>query len=269
MAAYVALEQPVPAVEKKAAMFGWSKYIRVVRQPPIPLENASPEELGRALWNIVTQHPDCWLHREVRDREDKCNNQHAAGSDAGVLLLTLSPRPFASEPSGGELFRERYAEFERLLVAAEALPSGVPPLRLICVDSLNMFGAGRHPTREEMFRLFDLCRRHKVIGVFLVEGGEETPYDSTIADVVINLSCDTSSGYFLQHLEIEKSRYVYQVYGKHAYKMAPPKEWRGDREDGVPFLDENIETGSPLYGVRVLPSLHYLVANTSGKADPT
>ena len=128
-----------------------------------------------------------------------------------------------------------------------------------------MFSAGRPPSREEMFRLFDLCRRQEAIGVFLVEGEGQTPFDSTIADIVVTLEMQREDGYVMRTLEIEKSRYVHQVYGKHPYQIISPQEAKsaGCGNDDLREL--------PQFGLNVFPSLHYLVATkeaTTNRANP-
>jgi len=100
-------------------------------------------------------------------------------------------------------------------------------LPLVVIDSLNMFGT-RQLNREEVYRLLTLFRKYQRIGVFVVESSQDTPFDSTIADVVISLSHQKDHGYFVQHFEIEKSRYYNHVNGPHPYKTVSLSPVEGD-----------------------------------------
>lgn len=113
-----------------------------------------------------------------------------------------------------------------------------PVLPLVCVDSLNVFGS-TEPVREEYHRLFDLFHRHNIVGVFTVEAGGDTPFDSTMADVVIRLTSGEDQGYVVQYIEVEKSRYIQQNPGRHTFKILPPqKPASGDTEEQCRHRDQ-------------------------------
>ncbi|MGB7539278.1 MAG: ATPase domain-containing protein [Anaerolineales bacterium] len=149
------------------------------------------------------------------------------------------------------LFWDRFRQLETLLKAVKMLRHESPgmDLRLVCVDSLNVFGE-HLLDREQIFRVFDLFKRYQTIGVFTLEarpGEEGVPgnklHPNTIeymADVVIALHATDDDGYFVRHIEVEKSRYQRQTYGRHPFKIAPA-------EGKINALD-------------VFPSLHYLLS---------
>ncbi|MCX5675252.1 MAG: hypothetical protein NTX87_09605 [Planctomycetota bacterium] len=196
------------------------------------------------------QEQECPLREDHKERFQRLqldDKQQEEGEKPAwapcILLFSLSPASLVAVREEGALFQERYRQLERLLAAASWLnekahekrrarknPQGAaagpdpekpepwPSLPLVCVDSLNVFGTGE-PVREEYHRLFDLFHRHRIIGVFTVEASTETPFDSTMTDVVINLTEDKDEGYFVRYLEVEKSRYIPQAYGRHTFKI--------------------------------------------------
>lgn len=153
-----------------------------------------------------------------------------------------------------------------------------PDLRLVCLDSLNVFGDRPLP-RELLFRLFDLFSRHRVVGVFVVEENVARSSDYSVllnddtidylADVVISLGFGEDKDYTVRHLEIVKSRYQSQVLGKHPFKIPEASgETARDGDAGTTNptgvdaakismqedpLDRNWQR------VQVYPSLHHVV----------
>lgn len=133
-----------------------------------------------------------------------------------------------------------------------------PRLRMVCIDSLNVFG-DKPLTREQLFRVFDLFSRSGVIGVFVVEeavaGSADfatSAEDDTIdylADTVISLKLTEDQGYAVRHFSIEKSRYQEPVIGVHPFKIGAisdsKESWPDERQNAGVF--------------RVYPSLHYVV----------
>lgn len=213
-----------------------------------------------------------------------------------VLLFSLSPRPLTEGMTHEELFWRRYQQLDRLLSTADlmtndilrnpgselarvaradqsaaallrrlthtAYPSPNPVmLPVVVLDSLNMFGT-RPLGREEVFRLFSLFRKYKRIGIFVIEATQETPFDSTMADVVVSLSHQKDRGYFVQHFEIEKSRYYSQVNGLHPYKPASLPPGEREAEHLIPRMPTEDSPKAPRKGILVYPSLHYVVLRT-------
>ena len=268
-AAYVSLEETVENVFTKAGAFGWKPRLQEVRHLHALDESAPPDELADILQEIFLQPDECDLRKgpgetltcpqveckELGERLEACRSQEPSGEaqpapqpiPARVLVLSLSPRSLSPAAGGTSLFQERFAQLERLVVAARTMNRGGsnravwPQLRLVCIDSLNMFGE-RMLDREEMYRLFNLFRQNQIIGLFTVESSQRTPFDSTLADVVIRLTARKEQGYFVRYLEIEKSRYVEQVPGIHPFKILSRPE---DRDDKQKLSPEGGGTGTP------------------------
>jgi KaiC/GvpD/RAD55 family RecA-like ATPase len=140
---------------------------------------------------------------------------------------------------------------------ASRAETAAPDLRLVCLDSLNVFGDRPLP-RELLFRLFDLFSRHRIVGVFVVEENVARSSDYSVlsnddtidylADVVISLDLGEDKDYSVRHLEIVKSRYQPQVLGKHPFKIQ--KVSGKTAEDPL---------GRNWQRVQVYPSLHRVV----------
>lgn len=116
---------------------------------------------------------------------------------------------------------------EHLLTAVRELndgsPDGRPVLPLVCIDSLNMFGM-KPLDRDQIYQLFGLFQKYRIIGVFLVEASQETAFDSTMTDVVISLTSEEDQWYSVKYFEIKKSRYVSEIRGKHPFEIKSLKE---------------------------------------------
>ncbi len=160
-------------------------------------------------------------------------------------------------------FKERRDNLDGLIKGFLSLTTPVAPrLRVVCIDSLNVFGE-KPLTREHLFRVFDLFSRNNVIGVFVVEedvaGSSDFSTamgDDTIdylADTVISLEHKQDKDYSVRHLEIVKSRYQQSVDGKHPFKLrsADVSQRRPRRS-----YEPNDRTGQALL---VYPSLHHVV----------
>lgn len=235
-----------------------------------------------------------------KDPEEIDSAEDGGDPTRRLLLCSLSPRPIAEGATHEDLFWRRYQLLEHLLSAADHLSfdptkphpplayeglkellqtkerirakaiaktSGrcAPPfhtfLPVVVLDSLNMFGL-RPLNREEHFRLFSLFRKYKRIGIFVVESAQNTPFDSTMADVVVSLSHHQENGYLVQHLEIEKSRYYNQVNGLHPYKpssLSPGENKHPPLAHQMPYEDKPYPRNQ---GLLVYPSLHYIVLRT-------
>jgi KaiC/GvpD/RAD55 family RecA-like ATPase len=250
-AGYISLEEGSEGVLRKARGFGWRKSLREAQHLHWVEDAASPEELAFRLADILTkpQAKNCLLERasvwKSGPMPHKCpgrmahDKQFPPRTKQGeslqdlmiskwtrlVWLFGLSPTALVTVREKGAFFQERYRQMERLLGAASALNQkagkGRPFMPLVCVDSLNVFGSDE-PVREEYHRLFDLFHRHGIVGVFTVEAGRDTPFDSTMADIVIRLTTTEDQGYVVQYLEVEKSRYIVQSPGRHTFKILSP-----------------------------------------------
>lgn len=285
-AAYISLEERVGDVCKKSESFGWRDDLQEVVHLHDSGEFTGPEELGFFLAKILTQPDNCPLVKPGKSEntgvnEATCDHDHHKNSKPRVLLPLLSPRSvLPADIASDKLFWERYHQLENLLAGAQYLRDhredkgvdqnwkDIPELRLVCIDSLNVFG-DRLLEREELFRLFDLFKRYQTIGVFIVETSDLNKNDSSpnfhldtiefMSDTVITLFSEEENSYFRRYLEIEKSRYTPQVYGKHPFKIKSMK-----------FDQQNIKTNSDdnkkfQQAFEIFPSLHYLMSESENQ----
>jgi len=299
-AAYLSFEQTVDEVVQKAALFGWHDWVRPMNLFTSGPGLADPDAAAISLMQLLLgrTRPDEPLG-DVEARLAQANKVGEVDSadDSGnhtrrVFLFSLSPRPITDTVSHEEFFSRRYKQLECLLAAAHCLSSQLskgtestkdlraalakgnqpnrpytdyrPPqfvmLPVIVIDSLNMLGV-RPLARGEMHSLFALFRKYQRTGIFVVESTQETPFDSTMADVVVSLSQLKDRGYFVQHFEIEKSRYFNQINGAHPYKSFS----RHPNDEVLPLLPRlafEDRPKPPRNGIIVFPSLHYVVLRT-------
>ncbi len=297
ISAYISLENSPLQIRAKARSFGWDTYLRdLICLNPTDM-SFTPNELSATLSRVFTQSIDfdrsheyvCSIRAGKVKGSQACLNhrRHYENMNKGlgtikpfVVLSSLSPRPIGPNTEQ-DLFWIRYRQLEGLLSAAYQLRTNrtttkiLPGIRFIfpvfVIDSLNMFTL-RSPNREELYRLFSLFRQYETAGVFVVESSQETPFDSTLADVVISLGTTRENDYLVRYIEVEKSRFRNQVTGRHPFKTKSLQ--RGDslglRDDSrlrTPRIPRkgghNPKDGDlPRHGVVVFPSLHYLVRNT-------
>jgi KaiC/GvpD/RAD55 family RecA-like ATPase len=187
-----------------------------------------------------------------------------------ILFPAMSPRGLAGSGEPHRLFLDRYAELELMLRAIKKFnekkekPENEPYIKVVVLDSLNAFG-DCPLSREELFRLFDLFHHYGILGVFTLENSEIKAQDESqltseivryMSDVVISLEKEVYNSYTCLYFEVEKSRYVPQVIGKHPYKIA-----------GV-----NIKSNSQQLQLRkrveIMPSLHYRIFASEAKLGP-
>ena len=200
--AYISLEEPREGVIAKFRSFGWSGcLLKDTKGMPVD-EVSSSDQLADSL-NRLLEFPTV---DEIAPP---------------VLLLDLSPRS-QSRDDQDKVFEERFAQLKRLVEAARTINArnAGHKFPLICVDSLNAMGIAPDD-RERMARVFGLFKQNRIVGIFLVEAGENTPFDSTMADVVVSLTSSDEQGHFMRYIEVEKSRYRPHVYGRQPFKIIP------------------------------------------------
>ena len=284
ISAYISLESNPCEVKSKAEPFGWGDYLREIRHLHQLNEMSTPSDLADTLSRVLTQDTKkCLFHRGHVSDDDCDAHGRRSGGDRGsvlalepwVLLVSLSPRPLTKSEVEEDIFWTRYAQLEKLLAAGHELRkrggNDGQDLRsilpLVVVDSLNML-ALRSLEREELFRLFSLLKRYQTVGVFVVEATKETPFDSTLADVVISLTMAEDNGYLLRYFEVTKSRYRNQVCGRHPFKTLSLREGCPPTPR-IPGKHASEEKGDPpRHGVVVFPSLHYVVLKTGETPGP-
>jgi KaiC/GvpD/RAD55 family RecA-like ATPase len=249
--AYFSMEEQIDHVKNKAGLFGWDSCLTRMEKVNNLRESASKSEIGSFLEEVLYQN---------------------GSVKPTVLLPGLSPRNiFPSETGEKKLFWERYQQLESFLKACEWInqksadqsdsKKKKPELRMVFIDSLNTFG-DRMLDREEIFRIFDLFKLYKIIGVFILEVNDpattqsiNTPHQNTIeymADTVISLQASDNYSYYSRYLEIEKSRYQHQIYGKHPYRIKGFEKSKN--------LNEKNDQPNFKLAYNIFPSLHYLVS---------
>jgi KaiC/GvpD/RAD55 family RecA-like ATPase len=252
---YIALEEPVENVIAKFRQFSsWENRLRVVNILGGVDESTSSEAAASALRKFFTQPRDKCRHKASceKDLSDTCAD-HVDDPEAAVLFPLLSPREITQSADGSDdLFWARFKQLERLLQAArwERERDGIPDIRAVCIDSLNVFGS-EPMDRNKVFRLFDLFKQYRTIGIFTVDDTPSTTeiFSSEVVDVLIDLTAESDYNYAVRYFEIVKSRYQHQVYGKHPFKI------RSEQASGA--------HGGDFVPIKIFPSLHHIVAATS------
>jgi KaiC/GvpD/RAD55 family RecA-like ATPase len=236
---YITLEETPDNVFKKCRKFGWDEICTVLKRPYNFEENYELSDNSHFFKKLIPEN----------DKSPK------------VFISTLTPRNIQyKDENDDSVFLYRYHQLEQLLAAANIYnEQGVSQkVKIVCIDSLNVFG-DRLLNRTELFRIFDLFKRYKILGIFAVEederyifSGENKLHGETLeylADMVISLSFGEDDGYSFRYLEISKSRYQHQAYGKHPFKI-----FEIDKKQNNAI--------KPIRAIRVFPSLHYVVYGT-------
>jgi KaiC/GvpD/RAD55 family RecA-like ATPase len=285
---YLSLEERPENVKQKASSFGWGDIIQTLRQLNSLDHFSTPYELGKTIALIFSQDenncPLCF--DKIVDLNNLHYHQNENKEQHHVLVPSLSPRSLSfHEQENGQLFWNRYQQLEKLLSGAKYLRENkekiqkelnqiyIPDIRVVCIDSLNVF-ADKLLNREELFRIFDLLKKYETIGIFIVEEDEKeilSP-DSRIhgdmieylADVVISLSSDEDNDYYMRYFEIIKSRNQHQIYGRHPFKIKNAAKDHKNNNDNFEMLNMFISNRS---GVIIYPSLHYIVLITEQVKD--
>jgi len=120
----------------------------------------------------------------------------------------------------------------------------------------------RRLRRDELCRLFDLFRQYGVVGIYTVESGAEVEdmASSDLVDVLIRLQSEYDLGYYLRYIEIAKSRYSHQVYGRHPFKI---RRYEDVKQEWSPQSAEaGVEQPTLFQALKVFPSLHHVVGAT-------
>ncbi len=301
VSAFVSLEEQLEHVLSKAESFNWEKDIKVLHNLHNLGEFDSSEKFGNELLRVLSQPEGCTITSgEWNDKKKVCSEHNLEDPklklEPKVILSALTPRSLSlSDDESHTVFTERYKQLENILKGAKSLrerkePNSKklgPDLRVVCIDSLNVFG-NKLLTREEIYRLFDLFKRYQVIGVFVLEEDEKqilSPDDRLhgdmieyMADAVISLEAKHVDGYFMRYFEIVKSRYQSQVYGKHPFKILgeansdknKSKETSSDEKQSEKTTADEKNEDEYAYrreGIVISPSLHYVVSSTGKKED--
>lgn len=281
-ALYFTLEEQIDHIINKMKAFRWENEEKECQlRKLVHLENTdettSPDKLADYMIKILTQPCNCIIRNLPGDNEESLSEDpenkickvHLSEqgkiiekTGSRVLLPMLSPKSISTSDFKSTYW-ERYKQIEKYLIAADYVKKqkkrnpekfiNVPELKMICIDSLNVFG-DKQLDRDEIFRLFDLFKRYSIIGIFIFESNQDysNRYFSQMnddidfsADVVISLQNDQDKGYMMRYFEVAKSRYKPQVFGKHPYFIVNHK-------------DTDVGSGKEAYlPFWVYPSLHY------------
>ena len=252
-AIYFSLEESQQNIREKAKTFGWGGHV-------FPLSRFYDTGNGNA--------PD--VESVCRTLDDILKK-----NDNKVLVPSMSPRSvFVPDRPVHDLFWDRYRQLEIILSAAGELnenwgtKKGEQHIRIVCVDSLSVFG-DLPLTREELYKIFDLFRRYHMIGIFTAEesdrntngGSQDVDY---LADMVIHLHSEEDSGYAMKYIEVTKSRYQNELHGRHPFKIRIPaltKTGEAAVESPKSVLDEKFAA------LKIYLSLHHVVLAT-GDVEP-
>lgn len=227
---YLSLEDHPESVLKKARDFGTKpRWSDLVHMPGGLHESGSSTSVR--LQSVIMEA------RRTRPADDNYGT---------VVAASLLPRPVDDSPNRGrEFFLQQYAYLETLVkgCAEHSRMNDGAGTRIVVIDSLNMLSYP-HQSRESLYRFFDLFRANATMGIFVADvGSDVVPFDSTMADVVFRFSSETDASYLIRYLSVEKSRYTSTAFGLHPYKI------------------------SQEHGIKVLPSLHTVVAATQRKDE--
>lgn len=245
--ALLALEEDGERIMAKSNAFGWQTLLRQPKYLSFNDEDLEASSQPRGvldpiiLKKIITSKT---VHADAGDDDNEMGC---------IILPSLLPRPL--HPNEPRFFSRQYQQIEALLRASKELAdTGEPSLRILAIDSLNVLCEPGH-SREQIYRIFDLCRECNVLGIFTTEDNSNLAFDSTTSDLVIRLSRGTDPSYVVNYLSVEKSRYTPHTRGKHPYKIKNRISNSGARLN-------NKKTG--LY---VFPSVHTVIAATEKKSN--
>ncbi|MFZ5516920.1 MAG: RAD55 family ATPase [Candidatus Zhuqueibacterota bacterium] len=173
-------------------------------------------------------------------------------NDNTIYFCHFSPRPFSGKEEGS-IYDQRISELNHVLELVSSIDEH--NFILFVIDSLTAF-AGRPLLRHEIYHLFSLLRNYHVPGIITLERypnysleEEEVTFECTkfLADVVIDLTKDSQTGYLQYFLEIIKSRKCRQALGRHLYKIRTKPIAVG--------IKSNLRKGLVVY-----PSIHYVLS---------
>jgi KaiC/GvpD/RAD55 family RecA-like ATPase len=182
-----------------------------------------------------------------------------------VFLCHLAPRPI-SEAGKSDLIQLHLEQLDCMMrkIKQECKDKDVYPI--FYIDSINAFSTDML-TRNEIFRLFSLFKNNNIPVVMTLERHHNHEVDADaecvqnakfLADIVINLTKDNSTGYLRDYLEIEKSRVARQVLGKHHYKIRT-------------FPNAVRIVYDPRTGIVLYPSIHFVLSKardqTTGREE--
>jgi KaiC len=250
--AYISLEEDPARIEKKARIFGWEEHLYLAQS----LGSFGAAGLAKSR---ITADPGGLGNLLQACRTAPQEDGKVTAAEGRILLPGLLPRPLAKNESRlASFFWDQFRQIEFLVqsaaghnsVARQKVSADATGVRLIVIDSLDMLGIERG-NREMFYRLFDLFRRNRILGVFTTEVGDDVDFDSTMGDVIFKFSKERDGGYEVTFLECAKARFSKRTLGRQSCKIVAPD----NRSDVGGHVQGEV-------GVVVLPSLHAVVAAT-------
>jgi KaiC/GvpD/RAD55 family RecA-like ATPase len=235
---FCALEQTVQSLDRLADSFG---------RFPSAVSGGAPRLVGEA-----RESPVVSIHDFAKRWEGPSSFRDESSL---VYMCHLSPRPVSNAESGA-VFDARLDELRHVVEQCKHTDSDSgQPFLVFFIDSINAFST-EPLARNEIHRLFSLFRSNRVPLIVTMEvhaeGATEDVLTRTqnakfLADTVIGLSKDRSTGYLQYYLEIEKSRVSRQALGRHLYKIrTQPIARKIDADDRV--------------GIVLYPSIHCVLS---------
>jgi len=164
------------------------------------------------------------------DFEDIADDRYSTKAGC-IYLCHFSPLPLSTRESQAA-FEDRFLQLSHMIAKLKQdTESGAASVFII--DSLNAIATSA-PERSDIYRLFSVFRSQRIPLVITAERQELATSATTsvseaarfLADVVIELTKDSSAGHLLQYLEISKSRVQRQSLGRHLYKIRTVREGR-------------------------------------------
>ena len=231
--AFVSFEEHFAKLKTKAKGFGRDICLQQMFSLQNVISPPSDETLARWL-NLSIDDALQRIEGEFLDRNMYSDwDKFYMEKRRPILVPSLSPRGEEDERNG--VFWERYNQLHAILTGAEYLREHPEisrgerrDLRIVCIDSLSVFGK-QLLSREEILRIFELFTQKGVIGIFVADdrsrytGSSNEQYMETIdnlADVVVQLKSEYRNNYYRRTIEISKSRYVHNLIGRHIFKIA-------------------------------------------------
>jgi KaiC/GvpD/RAD55 family RecA-like ATPase len=171
-----------------------------------------------------------------------------------IFMCLLAPRPI-TEGGDEDLFQVRLDQLNHIIKTINRNLPDPEIMPVFFLDSINVFSRDLL-TRNQIYRLFSLFRNNHIPAVLTLE--HHWNYDLSVesdcvqnakflADIVISLTKESSSGYQKYYLEIDKSRVSPQALGRHLYKI------RTNQIADKIFHD-------PRTGIVLYPSIHSVLS---------
>jgi KaiC/GvpD/RAD55 family RecA-like ATPase len=235
---YLTSEAYTPWMIENACSFGWDKVNETfgVNPDSHPQVVIAPFESELDIKNLITE-------------SESLDEEPWLFLDGVFRFITDNPLPARTE-------RSQRSNPQTLTRLGQALQHRFD---VVVVDSLNAL----HGDKSELFKRFvsfaSTPGPELIIAVLDSSGSNEWEF---VADIVVRLDSDSSSGYLLRSIEVVKARYQTHVWGKHQLKIygrfsALPND-ETTRRRAHPYRKEG--------GIFIFPSIHYILSRLKTKS---